>query len=179
MKTLINYRRTPAVTCIEGVRHCFRSFVDDDDAAELMDDDVDDHDYDDDEVLMLIFTMTTMMIVMRARICSSCCRRVYLVFHLLPPTHSHTTPRPRLSTVFQAFLIGGLMVLAFELFAVPNLTPRLGVRMSQRLGSAFEIPVYVLIPLLSCLNGAKFPASLVAVILLFTCYVTSNAVSTL
>lgn len=95
----------------------------------------------------------------------------------LLPTHPYPTPRLRLSTTWQAYLMSGLMVLAFEIIAVPNLTPRLGVRMSQRLGSIFEIPVYFLIPLISRVNGAEFPVDVAAVILLFTCYVTSNSVS--
>lgn len=71
------------------------------------------------------------------------------------------------------------MILAFDLFAVPNLTPRLGVRMSQRLGSVFEVPVYFLIPLLSRVHVADFPVTAAAIILLFVCYITSNAVSIL
>lgn len=71
------------------------------------------------------------------------------------------------------------MVLVFEIFAVPNLTPRLGVRVSQRVGSVFEVPVYFMLPLISHANGSDFPVTIAAIILLFTCYVTSNSVSAL
>ena len=69
------------------------------------------------------------------------------------------------------------MVLVFEIFAVPNIVSRLGVRTSQRLGSVFEIPVYLLVPLLSRVNAAGLPVTAAAIFLLFTCTVGTNAVS--
>lgn len=71
------------------------------------------------------------------------------------------------------------MVLVFELFAVPNIFPRFGVRLSQRVGSAFEIPVYFLVPMLSLVHGAGLPVTAASAILLFTCTAGSNAVSVL
>ena len=89
------------------------------------------------------------------------------------------TPRrwTSIPPVRQVFLISGLMVLVFEIFAVPNLTPRIGIRMSQRVGSVCELPVYFLIPLLSRADGADFPVTIALLILLFMCYVCSNSVS--
>jgi len=69
------------------------------------------------------------------------------------------------------------MVLVFELFAVPHLTPRLGVQMSQRVGSVVLVPVYIFLPMLSSVNGAHLAVTVASLILLFTCYVCSHAVS--
>ena len=68
------------------------------------------------------------------------------------------------------------MVLAFELLAVPYLTPWLGVQTSQRLGSVFEVPAYVLFPLLSLVNNTGYPVTVPVLILLFTSYVCTNSV---
>ena len=69
------------------------------------------------------------------------------------------------------------MVLLFELVAVPYLTPWLGVQLSQRLGSAFEVPIYVLFPFLSRMGGGNLAVTLTALVLLFTCYICTNSVS--
>ena len=69
------------------------------------------------------------------------------------------------------------MVLVYEIFAVPNITPRLGVRMSQRVGSVFMLLVYFLLPPLSNANDAGTHVTIITVILLFTSYVGSNMVS--
>lgn len=77
----------------------------------------------------------------------------------------------------QIFLASGFLVLVFEMFAVPNITPRVGFKMSQRLGSIFEIPVYVLLPLLSNLNADGTFVTATSIILVFMCYVSANSVS--
>lgn len=69
------------------------------------------------------------------------------------------------------------MVLLFELVAVPYLTPWLGVRLSQRLGSAFEVPIYFIFPWLSRMGGGNLPVTLTALVLLFTCCACTNSVS--
>lgn len=70
------------------------------------------------------------------------------------------------------------MVLVFEIFAVPNITPRLGVRNAQRMSSVLEVPVYLLIPIISLLDGESTAATFASIFLVFTCYVSSNLVST-
>eukprot|EP00904_Undaria_pinnatifida_P000576 jgi/Undpi1/10519/HiC_scaffold_29.g12969.m1 len=75
----------------------------------------------------------------------------------------------------QVFLTCGFMVMVFEMFAVPQLTPRLGVRLFQRIGSVFEVPTYFLFPVLSTVNAAGFPVAFASLILLLTCYVCSNS----
>lgn len=69
------------------------------------------------------------------------------------------------------------MVLVFELFAVPKLTPWLGVRTSYRVGSVVQIPVFFLFPLLSLANGTELPVTFISLVLLFTTFVCSHAVS--
>lgn len=69
------------------------------------------------------------------------------------------------------------MVLVFEIFAVPYLTPWLGITTSHRLGSIFEIPVYFLVPIISVLNVGELPENVASVILLFTAYVCTDSVS--
>eukprot|EP00904_Undaria_pinnatifida_P000573 jgi/Undpi1/10516/HiC_scaffold_29.g12966.m1 len=76
--------------------------------------------------------------------------------------------------IIKVLVTCGLMVLVYEIFAVPNVTPRLGVRMSQRAGSVFVLPVYFLLTLLSNANYAGTHVTIIAIILLFTCYVGSN-----
>lgn len=62
------------------------------------------------------------------------------------------------------------MVLIFEIFAVPRLTPWLGIKTSQRLGSVFEIPVYLVIPLLSVLDvGGRFETVALLILLFMEC----------
>lgn len=68
------------------------------------------------------------------------------------------------------------MVLVFEVFAVPYLTPWLGVRTSQRLASIFEVPVYFLIPLISVLNIGGLSDTIASVIFLFAINVCSDSV---
>ena len=68
--------------------------------------------------------------------------------------------------------------MVFEMFAVPNLTPRLGVRLFQRIGSVFGVPTYFLFPVLSTVHAAGFPVAFVSIILLLMCYVCSNSVRT-
>lgn len=64
----------------------------------------------------------------------------------------------------------------FEVLVVPYLTPWLGIRTSQRLGSIFEVPVYFLVPLMSVLNAGGLPATVVSLILLFTVNVCTDSV---
>ena len=68
-------------------------------------------------------------------------------------------------------------MLVFELFAVPHLTPRLGVQMSQRVGSVVLVPVYIFLPMLSSVNGPDLAVTVAVLILLFTCFTCSHAVS--
>lgn len=65
------------------------------------------------------------------------------------------------------------------MFAVPNLLPWLGVRLSQRLGSVIQVPVLVIFPLLSLVNTAGYSVTTATTILLFTCYACSNSVGAL
>ena len=65
-----------------------------------------------------------------------------------------------------------------EMFAVPQLTPRLGVRLFQRIGSVFEVPTYFLFPVLSTVSAAGFPVAFASLVLLLMCYVCSNTVRT-
>ena len=92
---------------------------------------------------------------------------------------SHTLPQtPHLPHLpQQVFVACGVSVLLFEIAAVPYLTPWLGVKLSQRLGSLFEVPIYFLLPLVSRMGGDGLPVTLVMVVLLFTCYVCTNSVS--
>lgn len=87
---------------------------------------------------------------------------------------------PRLFPVFlrQVFFACGAMVLVFEMFAVPHLTPWLGVRTSQRMGSVVLVPVYAFLPTLSSVQGSDLAVAIASLIFLFTCYVCSHAVST-
>ena len=93
-----------------------------------------------------------------------------------PPAFPRTHPA-HVRRFCQVFLACGVMVLVFELFAVPHLTPRLGVRMSQRVGSVVLVPVYIFLPMLSSVNGAHLAVTVASLILLFTCFVCSHAVS--
>eukprot|EP00904_Undaria_pinnatifida_P008637 jgi/Undpi1/4903/HiC_scaffold_19.g08255.m1 len=43
----------------------------------------------------------------------------------------------------------GVLVLALETLVVPHATPWLGINRSQRIGSVVEIPIYILLPMLS------------------------------
>eukprot|EP00904_Undaria_pinnatifida_P000574 jgi/Undpi1/10517/HiC_scaffold_29.g12967.m1 len=76
----------------------------------------------------------------------------------------------------QVFFACGVMLLAFELCAVPIITPRLGVRFCQRLGSVVEVPLYIAIPLLSRMGNTGLPAQVIAAVLLFTFLACSNQV---
>eukprot|EP00904_Undaria_pinnatifida_P003322 jgi/Undpi1/12991/HiC_scaffold_7.g02655.m1 len=75
----------------------------------------------------------------------------------------------------QVFLACGMFVLLFELVAVPYLTPWLGVKLSQRLGSVFEMPVYICFPFVSRIGGGDVCVTLTTFILLFTFFVCSNS----
>ena len=92
---------------------------------------------------------------------------------------SHTLPQtPHLLHLpQQVFFVCGVSVLLVESAAVPYLTPWLGVNLSQRLGSLFEVPVYFLFPLVSRMGGDGLPVTLATIVLLFTCYVCTNSVS--
>ena len=68
--------------------------------------------------------------------------------------------------------------MVFEFFAVPNLTPRLGIKTSQRVGAAILVPLYALLPTLSSVKGYESAVAIAATIFLFTGYVCSHAVST-
>lgn len=57
------------------------------------------------------------------------------------------------------------MLLVFELFAVPVLSMRLGVRLCQRLGSVVELPIYFITPLLSRMSSSGFLVPIAAVLL--------------
>eukprot|EP00904_Undaria_pinnatifida_P000581 jgi/Undpi1/10523/HiC_scaffold_29.g12973.m1 len=74
----------------------------------------------------------------------------------------------------QVFLTCGFLVMILEMFAVPNLTPRLGIRLFQRIGSVFEVPTYFLFPVLSTVSAAGFPVAFASLVLLLMCYVCSN-----
>lgn len=56
-------------------------------------------------------------------------------------------------------------MLAFELFVVPVLTMRWGIRFCQRLGSLVEIPIYFIIPLISCMGSGRLLVPIAAVLL--------------
>eukprot|EP00904_Undaria_pinnatifida_P000534 jgi/Undpi1/10481/HiC_scaffold_29.g12931.m1 len=75
----------------------------------------------------------------------------------------------------KVFLLSGLVVLGFELLAVPYLTPWLGIKKSQRISTMFEIPVYLAVPLISWLNNDGLPVFFIVVVQLFMCYTCSNA----
>ena len=88
-----------------------------------------------------------------------------------PPPRSHLLPRR-----LQVIIVGGIFMLVFEIFALPNLTPRFGVTLCQRVGSAMEVPAYFLIPLLSQVKGTSLLATAASVFLLFTALVGTNTV---
>ena len=69
------------------------------------------------------------------------------------------------------------MLLAFELFAVPIITPWLGVRFCQRLGSVIEVPIHLSIPLLSHMTTTGLPARITAACLLFAFLACTNPAS--
>eukprot|EP00904_Undaria_pinnatifida_P003321 jgi/Undpi1/12990/HiC_scaffold_7.g02654.m1 len=75
----------------------------------------------------------------------------------------------------QVFLACGMFVLFFELVVVPYLTPWLGVKLSQRLGSVFEVPLYVCFPLVSRIGGGEVPVTITTFIMLFTFFVCTNS----
>lgn len=75
------------------------------------------------------------------------------------------------------FLATGLVLLVFEMFAVPKLLPWMGVRLSQRLGSVVVASSYATMPLISVVNRAGYPVTVLAAIILFACFACSNAVS--
>ena len=60
-------------------------------------------------------------------------------------------------------MLSGLVVWAFELLAVPYLTPWMGINKSRRVSSMFEVPVYLAVPLLSWLNHDGLPIFLAVV----------------
>lgn len=76
----------------------------------------------------------------------------------------------------QVYLACGFMVLVFELVAVPIITPCLGVRLSQRVGSVFEVPTYLVLPLVSLASGSGLPVTIASLLLLFTSSVCINSV---
>ena len=59
------------------------------------------------------------------------------------------------------------MLLLFELFAVPIITPRLGIRFCQRLSSVIEVPLYMAITLLSHMDNTGRSVQIFAAVLLF------------
>ena len=70
-----------------------------------------------------------------------------------------------------------MFVLALETLVVPHVTPWLGVKRSQRIGSVIEIPMIILVPMLSRVaNSDGLPIFFTSVALLIICYACSNAV---
>ena len=68
-------------------------------------------------------------------------------------------------------------MLALETLVVPYVTPRVGVKRSQRIGSMIEVPIYILLPMLSrAANSDGIPIFVASVTLLVICYAGSNAV---
>lgn len=90
----------------------------------------------------------------------------------LADTHASRRDDP----LWQVFFACGAMLLVFELFAVPIFTPRLGVRLCQRLGSVVEVPIYVVIPFLSHMNSTGLLVQAFAAILLFLFLAASDPV---
>ncbi|CAN0085422.1 unnamed protein product [Ascophyllum nodosum] len=74
----------------------------------------------------------------------------------------------------QVLLATGVSVLIFEPLAIPCITSRIGIKVSQRLGSLVEVPVYVMFPMIATLRGTKL-LDLASAILLVTVYTCSNA----
>lgn len=70
------------------------------------------------------------------------------------------------------------MVLVFDVFVIPNITPRLGVRNTQRMSSVMEVTVYLLIPMISIPDGDSTAATFASIFLVLACFVSSNLVST-
>ena len=70
----------------------------------------------------------------------------------------------------------GLILLAFELFAVPIFTPWLGVRFCQRLGSVIEVPIHFSTPLLSHMTTTGLSARITAATVLFVFLACTNPV---
>ena len=68
------------------------------------------------------------------------------------------------------------MILAFDVLAMTVITPRLGVKLCQRIGSIVEVPVYFLVPVLSLVNAAGLPVTAFSVFLLFEALVGTNTV---
>eukprot|EP00904_Undaria_pinnatifida_P001778 jgi/Undpi1/11600/HiC_scaffold_30.g13895.m1 len=76
----------------------------------------------------------------------------------------------------KVFFSCGVLVLALETLVVPYVTPRVGVKRSQRIGSMIEVPIYILLPMLSrAANSDGIPIFVASVTLLVICYAGSNA----
>ena len=68
-------------------------------------------------------------------------------------------------------------MLALQTLVVPYVTPWLGVKRSHRIGSMVEIPMYILLPMLSRMaNSDGWPMFFISVTLLVIYYAGSNAV---
>lgn len=59
----------------------------------------------------------------------------------------------------------GILLLCFELFVVPVLTMRWGIRLVQRLGSIVEVPIYFILPFLSRMSSSELLVPIAAVLL--------------
>lgn len=71
------------------------------------------------------------------------------------------------------------MLLVFELFFVPILTPWLGIRLCQRVGSVVEVPLYFIFPLLSHLSSTGHLVKTAGAVLLFLVLASSDPVGAL
>ena len=76
----------------------------------------------------------------------------------------------------KVFFASGVLLLLFELFAVPIITPRLGIRFCQRLSSVIEAPFYMAITLLSQMGTTGHSVQITAVVLLFMIIACSDQV---
>lgn len=79
------------------------------------------------------------------------------------------------SEIGQVLLACGLSILIFECFAVPCITKRIGVAVSNRVATSTLIPVLLVFPVLSRLNGAGGYEYATVFIDLFAFYACSNA----
>lgn len=111
---------------------------------------------------------------------SGSCRRACC--HASPPDVTiigswlhHRCPLPRFP--WQALILCAFAILVFECFAVPCITTRLGVTVSNRMATAMYVPIYLAFPLVPLLHGSDGQEYAAVVILLFAAFTCCNAVS--
>lgn len=99
------------------------------------------------------------------------------MFYLLKCLALHYSRPARHPPASQVLFLCGLLVLMFDVFVVPLLTPWLGIKRLQQATSTIEVAVYFVYPLLPLLlHGMGRPLTVVSVFVLFATFTSSNVV---